>query len=479
MRWRISAEFSPMPAVKTSAVDPAEDGGERADLLGGAVDEVVHRQARRRLGAVEQVAHVVADAGNAEQARLLVEHRLDFVGREPEALEEIEDDAGIERARPRAHAEAVERGEAERAVDALAVLQGAQAGAAAEVRDDDAAVGDLRRDLAAGPRRCTRTTGRESRSAARRRRADLARQRHQLGDRRLAAMKAGVEAGDLRHVRAAARTPLRSPRGCAADAAAPAGSASRSSSSTSRRDDGRAGVPRAAVHDAVADAEHARAAVLRAQPARRAHRAPRARRAPTASSVSSASAGAGASFAEKRGEVPMPSIWPRASSRQASASGLPIDAELQARRAGVEHECVVVHGRCSADADRSTSPWSACRRAWAASIATAQLAIRDRTLSARLVRMIGTRAPSTRPALSALARKLSCLARMLPASRSGASRMSGSPATSDVMPLIFAASLADRVVEGQRAVEHAAVDLPALGHLAQRGGVDAWPASSR
>ncbi len=79
-------------------------------------------------------------------------------------------------------------------------------------------------------------------------------------------------------------------------------------------------------------------------------------------------------------------------------------------------------------------------RACAASTATAQLAIFDRTLSARLVRMIGTRAPSTSPALSALARKLSCLARMLPASRSGTSRMSGSPATSDPMPLIRAAS---------------------------------------
>ena len=38
--------------------------------------------------------------------------------------------------------------------------------------------------------------------------------------------------------------------------------------------------------------------------------------------------------------------------------------------------------------------------AWAASIATAQLAIRERTLSARLVRMIGTFAPSTMPVAS-------------------------------------------------------------------------------
>ena len=66
--------------------------------------------------------------------------------------------------------------------------------------------------------------------------------------------------------------------------------------------------------------------------------------------------------------------------------------------------------------------------------------MRARALSARLVRMTGTRAPSTRPALSAFARKESCFATMFPASRSGASRMSGSPATSEWMPLILAAS---------------------------------------
>ena len=81
----------------------------------------------------------------------------------------------------------------------LPSLHRAQAGAAAEVRDDDAPVGDLRRHLGSTdamysydrpwkPYRCTPRV------------ADLARQRHQLGDRRLAAMKAGVEAGDLRHV---------------------------------------------------------------------------------------------------------------------------------------------------------------------------------------------------------------------------------------------------------------------------------------
>ena len=94
-----------------------------------------------------QIAHVVADAGDAEQPRLLVEHRFHGLRIEAERLEQVEHDAGIDRTGSRAHAQAVERGEAERAVDALAVAQRAQAGAAAEVRHDHAAAGDLRRHL--------------------------------------------------------------------------------------------------------------------------------------------------------------------------------------------------------------------------------------------------------------------------------------------------------------------------------------------
>ena len=63
-----------------------------------------------------------------------------------------------------------------------------------------------------------------------------------------------------------------------------------------------------------------------------------------------------------------------------------------------------------------------------------------RTESAREVRMIGTRAPSTMPAASALARKIRFFASMLPASRSGTTRICARPATSDLMPLIRAAS---------------------------------------
>src|SRR5258708_31117163 len=80
------------------------------------------------------------------------------------------------------------------------------------------------------------------------------------------------------------------------------------------------------------------------------------------------------------------------------------------------------------------------RRASATRLATAQDASRVTTESARLVRIIGTRAPSTTPAASAPARKDRLLASMFPASRSGTTRTFARPATGETMCLIAAAS---------------------------------------
>src|SRR5262252_1830546 len=80
------------------------------------------------------------------------------------------------------------------------------------------------------------------------------------------------------------------------------------------------------------------------------------------------------------------------------------------------------------------------RRAWATRLATAQDASRVNTESARLVRMIGTRAPSTMPAASAPARNDRLLASMLPASRSGTTSTLALPATGETISLIAAAS---------------------------------------
>ena len=63
------------------------------------------------------------------------------------SLKQMQDYARIDAARPGAHAESVERGEAESVIDALAVPHGTQARAASQVRDDYAAVRDLGRHL--------------------------------------------------------------------------------------------------------------------------------------------------------------------------------------------------------------------------------------------------------------------------------------------------------------------------------------------
>ena len=72
--------------------------------------------------------------------------------------------------------------------------------------------------------------------------------------------------------------------------------------------------------------------------------------------------------------------------------------------------------------------------------ATAHDARRVSSESARLVRMIGTRAPSTMPAASAFARNDRLFASILPASRSGTTRMFARPATGEAIRLIAAAS---------------------------------------
>ena len=86
--------------------------------------------------------------------------------------------------------------------------------------------------------------------------------------------------------------------------------------------------------------------------------------------------------------------------------------------------------------------------------------------------MIGTRAPSTMPAASALARKVRFLASMLPASRSGTTRICARPGDLGLDALDPRGLRVDRVVEGERPVEQAAGDLAAVGHLAERGRLD-------
>ena len=109
-------------------------------------------------------------AGKALEAAVAIEQVLDRSRIHAFLLDEVEHDTGIDLARPRAHGQAVERGEAHRAFDAAAVGQRAHGGAAAEMGDDHAPAGDVGRNWPAGARRCIRRRGREIRSGARPRR---------------------------------------------------------------------------------------------------------------------------------------------------------------------------------------------------------------------------------------------------------------------------------------------------------------------
>ena len=202
--------------------------------------------------------------GYAEQAGLLVQNRLDLLGAEPEVLKEVKDHPRVEGTRPRPHAEAVERGEPERAVDALPILQRAETGATTQVRDDSAPVGDLGRHLWQDRGDVLVRQAVES-VALHDARADVARQRHDLGDGGLPPVEAGVEASYLRHAgkllgdrvdrRQVVRLMERSERN------------QRSQLLQNRRgEDGgtcKAGTP---MDNAMTDAEHARTAVLGAKP---------------------------------------------------------------------------------------------------------------------------------------------------------------------------------------------------------------------
>ena len=136
--------------------------------------------------------------------------------------------------------------------------------------------------------------------------------------------------------------------------------------------------------------------------------------------------------------------------------------ELDARRTGIQHKDSVTHGFAPL--------WRASSSAIAQDPSLASVP------SERLVRMIGTRAPSTMPAICASARYSSCFASMLPASRSGTTKMSARPATGEMIPFVLADFRRDRIVEGERTIENAAGNLASIGHLAKcgriKGGLD-------
>ena len=131
---------------ENKCIESVECGGERSQLATDAVDKQVDRLGGIWLVARQQCLHVVAEAGNAKQPRRLIKQVADGGGRHFLLFHQIEHDAGVEAATAPAHDQPVKGGESHRGRDALALLHGAHAGAAAEMGDHHASLRDRQAD---------------------------------------------------------------------------------------------------------------------------------------------------------------------------------------------------------------------------------------------------------------------------------------------------------------------------------------------
>ena len=237
-------------------VEPAERRRERAELAPDPVDEEIDRGLRRAGRCSPRASACRSRCPTRRAARTAGRCSFSIARASmPQLVHQVEHHAGIEAAAARAHRQAVDRGEAHRARDALARLRSRtcwrRCRDAARPSCPRAArasyCGSTLRDVLVG-----QAVEAVAPHAAL---GDRLRQRERLRDRRLRAVERGVEARDLRQLAARARAAPGSARDCAAGAAARAERASRASASTAASTRTGCGVVRAAVDDAVADAD--------------------------------------------------------------------------------------------------------------------------------------------------------------------------------------------------------------------------------
>ena len=133
---------------KNHGVDAAQRRRERGDLLRDPMREQLDRFTRRRLIAAEQIAAIGAYSRDAEQSRAVIENVFDARERLSLLLQEMDDDAWVERAAARRHRDSVERRKAHARIAAFAVFERAEARAAAKVRGDDTSGCEIGRKLA-------------------------------------------------------------------------------------------------------------------------------------------------------------------------------------------------------------------------------------------------------------------------------------------------------------------------------------------
>ena len=184
------------------AVDAAHGSREISRVESDPIDEMIERERGAGLRATKKLAHIIADSGQPLQPTVLVEEILHRSRAHPLFAQEIEHHTRIDLARPRSHRQAIQGRETHGALDAAPFRNRTHRRAAAEMSDDDPAFGTIRHCLAHALRDVFIGEPVESVSA------------HAFGiesfrncvmvrDVAMAAMKGGVETGDLRHVREA------------------------------------------------------------------------------------------------------------------------------------------------------------------------------------------------------------------------------------------------------------------------------------
>ena len=127
-------------AGEHDGVQPAHGGSVGADVLADLVGQHIHRQLGpgiAALGGGADVTVVAADAGHAQQAGLLVHHRVHFGGGHAGLLHEIAGDGGVHVTGAGAHQQAAQGGHAHAGIQHLAAVHRGDGGAVAQVAGDD------------------------------------------------------------------------------------------------------------------------------------------------------------------------------------------------------------------------------------------------------------------------------------------------------------------------------------------------------
>src|SRR5262249_60760524 len=101
---------------KNESIKPAKGGGQHTSKEPDTIDEIVERECCFRIGTFLEFAHVIAEPRKPFQSGFLVEKILDRCGAHSFFRNEVEHHARIKLSRPRAHRQAVERGQSERAL---------------------------------------------------------------------------------------------------------------------------------------------------------------------------------------------------------------------------------------------------------------------------------------------------------------------------------------------------------------------------